>query len=218
MTYISWSSDFALYLEDYLKMGHWETDSSLMLLWMLPKAIWCVNTIIWDYESVWPDVWPKNKCRSLWPTFHGPLILPYILKTIWYINIILWDYGSVWPDVWPQNKCRLLWPMFHGPVILPYIFKTIWYMNTILWDYESVWPDVWLKNKCRSLRPIFYCPLTLPYIFIFDGWMSYFWKMSQFNTVQWFVFFNVCSEKHFSFIGKLRFRRATLSCDSSYSS
>ena len=29
-------------------------------------------------------------------------------------------------------------------------------------------------------------------------------------------FFNVCSEKHSSFIGKARFRRATLSCDSSY--
>ena len=62
--------------------------------------------------------------------------------------------------------------------------------------------------------------------------MSYFWKMSQYNLtfdlkmnlghsdlyfmVQWFLFFIFCSEKHFSFIGKARFRRATLSCDSSY--
>ena len=37
LTYISWSSDFALYLED----------------------IWYMNTILWDYESVWPNVWPK---------------------------------------------------------------------------------------------------------------------------------------------------------------
>ena len=29
-------------------------------------------------------------------------------------------------------------------------------------------------------------------------------------------FFNVCFEKHFSFIGKAQFRQATLSCDSSY--
>ena len=29
-------------------------------------------------------------------------------------------------------------------------------------------------------------------------------------------FFNICSEKHFSFIGKARFRLATLSCNSSY--
>ena len=59
-----------------------------------------------------------------------------------------------------------------------------------------------------------------------------FGKMSQCNTtfdlkinlghsnlylmVQWFPSFIFCSEKHFSFIGKARFRRATLSCDSSY--
>ena len=129
------------------------------------KAIWCMNSIIWDYKSVWLKVWPLNKCRSLWPTFHGPVILPYILKTIWYMTTIHWDYESVWPDVWPQNKCRSLWPIFHGPVILPYILKTIWYMNTILWDYESVWPDVWPKNKCRSL---WLWPLILPSLYLMD--------------------------------------------------
>ena len=102
------------------------------------------------------DVWPQNKCRSLWPIFHGPVILPYILKTVWYMNILLRNYESVWPDVWPENKCRSLWPIFHGPVILPYILKTIWCMNIILWDYESVWHDIWHQNKCRSLWPIFH--------------------------------------------------------------
>ena len=47
------------------------------------RTTWCMNIILWDYESVWPDVWPQNKCRSLWPIFHGPVILPYILKTVW---------------------------------------------------------------------------------------------------------------------------------------
>ena len=92
----------------------------------------------------------KNKCRSLWPIFHGPVILPYILKTVWCMNIILQDYESVWPNIWHQNKCRSLWPIFHGPVILPYILKTVWCMNIILQDYESVWPDIWPQNKCRS--------------------------------------------------------------------
>ena len=131
MTYISWSSDFALYLEDYL---------------------------IYQHHTL--------------------------------------GLESVWPDVWPQNKCKSLWPIFHGPVILPYILKTIWYMNTILWNYESVWPDVWPKNKCRSLWPIFHCPLIIPYIFVFDGWMSYFWKMSQCNTILYFVFFLIFALKN----------------------
>ena len=72
------------------------------------------------YGSVWPDVWPQNKCRSLWPIFHGPVIVPYILENysvaIWYMNTILWDNKAEWPNAWHQNKCRSLWPIFHGLV------------------------------------------------------------------------------------------------------
>ena len=66
------------------------------------ETIWCKNIIIWDYESVWPKVWPQNKYRSLWPIFYGPVILPYVL-TIWCMYIILWEYESVRPEVWPKN-------------------------------------------------------------------------------------------------------------------
>ena len=128
------------------------------------KTIWCMNIIIWDYESVSPDVWPQSKCKSLRPILHGPVILPYILKTIWCMYILLWDYESVWPEVWQQNKCRSLWPIIYGPMILPCILKTVWCMNIIIWDYESVWPYVWPQNKCRSLWPIFHGQVILPYI------------------------------------------------------
>ena len=43
----------------------------------------------------------------------------------------------------------------------------------------------------------------------FGKWVSVIWSSDL-------SFFNVCSEKHFSFIGKARFRRATQSCHSSY--
>ena len=102
------------------------------------KTIWYMNTILWDYESVWPDVWPQNICRTLWPIFHGPVILPCILNTIQWLNFILFEYESVWPDFWPHNQCRSLWPIFHGPVIMPYSFKTISCMNIISWDYKCV--------------------------------------------------------------------------------
>ena len=131
-----------------------------------------LNTILWDYELVWPDVWPENKCRSLWPINHGALILPYILKTFWYMNTILKDCELIWSNIRPQNKCRSLWSIFHGPVILPYILKTMWYMNTILLDYESVWPNVWPKNKCMSLWSIFHCPVILPYILKTIQWLN----------------------------------------------
>ena len=152
-----------------------------------------------DYESVWPDIWPKNKCRSLWLTFHGPVILPYISKTVCCMNIILQDYESVWHDIWPQNKCKSLWPIFHGPVILPYLLKTVQLLNIILWDYESVWPDVWPLNIYRSLWPIFHGPVILPYILKTDVRTLYFVIMSQCNAAfalkqcrsQWSIFFMV---------------------------
>ena len=156
----------------------WPIFHSPVILPNILKIIWCMYITLWDCDSVWPKVWPQNKCRSLWPC---------ILKTL--RCILIWDYESVWPDIWPQNNCRSLWPIFHGPVILHYIFKTIWYMNTILleqydqtfdrkifhgpvilpymyilrtiwfmyiifWDYESVWPKVWPQNKCVILTYI----------------------------------------------------------------
>ena len=79
-----------------INVGHY--DLYLLVQWCLPyilKIIWCMNTMLWDCESVWPDVWPQNIYRSLWPIFHGPVILPFILKTVWFFNIILCDNESV---------------------------------------------------------------------------------------------------------------------------
>ena len=116
MTYISRSSDFALYLEDYLMYVHhtfgvWIGMTSNVGHWPIfhgPVIVPYTLTISWmniisDYESVWPDAWPENKLGHCDLYFMVQWFC-YILKTIWCMNIILGDYGSVWPDVWPQNK------------------------------------------------------------------------------------------------------------------
>ena len=162
------------------------------------KTIWCMNILLWDYESVWHNIWPQNKCRLLGPILCSTAILPYTLKTILYMNTILWDYESVWPDVSPQNIYSTLWPIFHGPVSLSNILKTFQWLNIILWDYESVWLDSWPPSICRSL---WLCPLPWR---LFDVWTSYFLIMSQYDMtfdleinvghcdlyfmVQWFCF------------------------------
>ena len=87
----------------------------------------------------------SNKCSSLWPIFHGPLIWPYIFNVIWYMNSLIWDYESVWPEVSNQSRCQSWWPIFYGPVILCYILKTIWCMSIILWDYGQY--DTTFDNK-----------------------------------------------------------------------
>ena len=66
--YISWTSDYALYLDDYL----------------IEKC----HTL--DISSIWLDGWSQNICMSMWPIFHGPVIIPHISKTIWCRNIIPW--------------------------------------------------------------------------------------------------------------------------------
>ena len=147
-----------------------------LIFWRLFDVWTSYFGIMSQYEH---DLWPQNKCRSLWPVFHGPVILPYILKTVWYMNTILWDYESVWPYVWPQNICSTLWPVFHGPVILPNILKTIQWLNIILWDYESVWPP----NICSLYFKVHWiCPLSLR---LFHVWTSYFRIMSQYDTTFW---------------------------------
>ena len=50
------------------------------------KTIWCTDIIIWDYESVWPDIWPKNKCMSL---------CLYFIMVQWFC-VIYWRLFDVW--------------------------------------------------------------------------------------------------------------------------
>ena len=150
-------------------MSPWPIFHCPVILPYIWNTIWCMNIILWDYKSVWP----QNTCRSLWPIFHGPVIVPYILKTVWCMNIVLQDYESVWPDIWPQNKCRSLWPIFHGPVILLYILKNICCMNILLCDYKSEWHNIWPQNKCMSLWPILHGLVILPDI-LKNIWYSYF--------------------------------------------
>ena len=152
MSYISWSSDIALYFEDYLMYEH-----HTMGLWV----------------SIWPNVWPQNICRRLWPVYimvqwfcliswklfsgwtsyfgimsqyHPTSDLKIFLGHCDWYFIVHWlclifrrlfddytlGYKSVWHNIWPLNKCRSLWSIFHGLVILPYILNSIWCMNVML--------------------------------------------------------------------------------------
>ena len=84
VTYISWSSDFALYLEDYL----------------MDK---CHN---WNIGSMWCKDLPHKMYVGQWPTFHGPVILSYILKTFWWRNAILKIWFSATLSLTYKYICR----------------------------------------------------------------------------------------------------------------
>ena len=132
-----------------------------------------------QYDSY---VRPKNKCRSLWPLFHGPVILPYIFKTFWYMNIIFQDNESVWPDIWSQNKCRSLWPTFHGPVIFLYLEDSLIYEHltfVIMSQYESMFNLKINIGHCDLYFIVhWFCLISSR---LFDIWTSYIRIMSQYD-------------------------------------
>ena len=120
------------------------------------KTNWCMNIIVQDYESVQPDVWPQNKCRSLWP-----IILPYILKTIWCMTIILWDYESVLPNFGLEINVSHydLYFMVHWFCLISWRLFDVW---TSLFGIMSQY-DLTFDLKI-NVGPIFHGPVILPYI------------------------------------------------------
>ena len=80
-----------------IDVGH--CDLYFMVLWfcLISWRLFDVWTSYFGIMLVWPDIWPQNKCRSLWPIFHGPVIVPYISKTIWWMSVIFLDNETVWP-------------------------------------------------------------------------------------------------------------------------
>ena len=131
-----------------------------VILAYILKTIWCMNILIWDCESVWPYVWPQNKCSSLWPIFHAPV----------FFYLVSWRLFDVWTSLFGivnqydptfdlkinVGHCDLY---FMVQWLLPYILKTIWCMNILISNCESVWPDVSPQNKYRSWWPIFHGPV-----------------------------------------------------------
>ena len=152
MTYIPWSSDFALYLEDYLICEHYYWDMSQYD----PKFYLKINighsdlyfmvhrfyVTSWRLFAVWTSYFGIRGQYDL--TFDLKINvglcdlyfmvqwLSYISKTIWCMSVIFSDNETVWPKLWPQSKYKSTWPIFHGLVVLLNIFKVIWWMNIIV--------------------------------------------------------------------------------------
>ena len=147
MTYISWSSDFALYLEHYLMdEGH---------------------TL--DYRSVWHKHWPHKIPVGQWPIFCGPVILLNILKTVWWRNIILIQWISVTQRLASLNIC---WS-----VTVTYISCTsdfAVYLENYMMDESHIWYNgsVWHKDWPHKIY-IDQWPITCvsDFILYFEGYL-----------------------------------------------
>ena len=233
-----------------INVGHCDLYHGPVILSYILKTIWYMNTILWDYESVWPDVWPKNVVQWFylisWRLFdistpYFGIMSQYDLMFDLKINVGHCDlYFMV------QWFCLISWRLFD--IWTPYF--------GIMIQYDPMFDLKINVGHCDLYFMVqWFCLISWR---LFDIWTPYFGIMSQYDLmfdlkinvghcdlyfiVHWFClislylidechtfgkwvhvirssdlsFFNVCSEKYFSFIGKARFRRATLSCDSSY--
>ena len=117
------------------------------------KTIWCMNIIIWDYESVWPKVWPQNKyivtvTYILWSSDFAIYFEDYLME-----KCCTWDNGSLWLK---DRPCKIYvgqWPIFHGPLILPYII-----VRLKLFSYIKKWqrPGVFVSLRALALDNFLY--------------------------------------------------------------
>ena len=106
MTSISWSRDFAWYLQDYLMDEHHSAYSG----------------------SVWHRDWPHQvyvgQWHILWSSDFAFYLEDYLME-----KYCIWDNGSVWHR---DRRCKIYmgqWPIFRGPLILPYILSYLYFKN-----------------------------------------------------------------------------------------
>ena len=76
----------------------WPIFHGPVILSYILKTISCMNIIVWDYGSVWLDIWP------LWPIFHAPVLFSCTANTFWCISVIFSDNVTVWPKFCPLSK------------------------------------------------------------------------------------------------------------------
>ena len=126
----------------------------------------------------------KNKCRSLWPIFHGPVILPYILKTLWCMNILPRNYESVWPGVWPKinvGHCDLYF-------IVQWFCLISWRLFDVWTSYFKIMGqyDTTFDLKINVGHCDLYFMVQWFYLIswrLFDIWTPYFGIMSQYDPM-----------------------------------
>ena len=127
------------------------------------KTIWWMNIIIWDYESVWPKVWPQINV--------GHCDLYIMVQWFCLISWRLFDVLTLLFGIMSQYDPKFDLKINIGHCDLYFMVQwfcvtswRLWYMNIIFWDYESVWLDVWPQNKCMSTWPMFHGSVILSYI------------------------------------------------------
>ena len=135
--------------------------------------------ILWEYESVRPDVWPKNKCRSLW-----------LYSMVQWFCLMSWRLFDAWTllfGIMSQYD-----PKFHLKINIGHCdlyFMVQWFCITS-WRLFDVWTsyfgikgqyDLMFDLKINGLCDLYFMVQWLCLISprLFDAWVIYFQIMRQ---------------------------------------
>ena len=143
MTYISWSCDFALYLEDDvwmsffgimsqydptidLKISVGHCDLYFMVQWfcLISWRLFDVWTSYFGIMSLYDPMFDLKKCRSQGPCF----MVQWVCLISWRLFDVWTSYfDSVW-HIWPRNKSKSL--KIYGVIDLYVMFH--WFLPFII--------------------------------------------------------------------------------------
>ena len=181
VTYISWSSDFALYLEDYLMDNYHDWDIGSM--WCI-KCMWVsdLHFMVQWFCHILKTFWWQNVRYSLWYK-HWP-------ESVIYISCFS-DFVIYWRLIWWTNFIiRILDPCDAKIYFIKHISQ--WPTFQCCTDIDSVWCLLWPTNICVGQWPIFHFTVILPYILDTIWWTSLIlWILGPMTCISWFSDFEL---------------------------
>ena len=153
-----------------INVGHCHLHFMVQWFCLISWRLWWMNIIIWDYESVWPEVWLQNKYKSLWP-----VMVQWFCVTAWRLFDVWISYFGIMGQYDPtfdlkinSGLCDLYFMVQWFCLISP---KT-WCMSVIFSDNETLWPKRWPQSKYKSTWPIFHDLMILLNVFKILWWMN----------------------------------------------
>ena len=109
----------------------WPIFHSPVILPYMLKTISCMYIILWDYESVWPDVWPKNNVS------HCDL---YFM--VQWFCLVSWRLFDVWTSLFGiMNQYD---PTFNRKIIVGHcdLYFMVHWFCVISWRLFDVWTSL----------------------------------------------------------------------------
>ena len=158
----------------------WPIFHSPVILPYILKTVSCMYIILWDYKSVWPDVWPQSKCRSLWPIF-----------MVHWFCLVSWRLFDVWTSLFGiMNQYD---PTFDLKIIVGHcdLYFMVHWFCVICWRLFDVWTS--LFGIMSQYDPTFDLKIIVGHCDLYFI-VQWFWVVSWRQSDVWTSYFRIIGQ------------------------